>query len=276
MAASGQAARRTCPRLHRQGAGQGAAPYGVYDLAENVGWVGVGISHDTAEFAVNTIRTWWKRLGRRRYPRARSLLIAADGGGSNGTRVRLWKWELQKFANRTGLTITVCHLPPGTSKWNKIEHRLFSFRIVAGRYDVEHPRRFEPYEGSTLPEHRARQLAEAAARYVQPHVPIVDELGYLAYGTDAANVLFHVVNERHRRKPPMVVTTNKSPLTQWGDALHDVDLAEAIADRILERGRLILLDGPSYRTRHLDLDPARKPGSREPARISGTHSKTGT
>ncbi len=103
------------------------APYGVYDLAENVGWVGVGISHDTAEFAVNTIRTWWKRLGRRRYPRARSLLITADGGGGNGTRVRLWKWELQKFANRTGLTIMVCHLPPGTSKWNKIEHRLFSF-----------------------------------------------------------------------------------------------------------------------------------------------------
>jgi len=103
------------------------APYGVYDLADNVGWVGVGISHDTAEFAVNTIRAWWSRLGRRRYPRACSLLVTADGGGSNGTRVRLWKWELQKFANRTGLAIHVCHLPPGTSKWNKIEHRLFSF-----------------------------------------------------------------------------------------------------------------------------------------------------
>ena len=103
------------------------APYGVYDLADNVGWVGVGISHDTAEFAVTTIARWWRRLGRRRYPKARSLLITADGGGSNGTRVRLWKWALQKFANRTGLTITVCHFPPGTSKWNKIEHRLFSF-----------------------------------------------------------------------------------------------------------------------------------------------------
>ena len=103
------------------------APYGVYDLANNVGWVGVGISHDTAEFAVATIAKWWRRLGRRRYPEARSLLITADGGGSNGTRVRLWKWELQKFANRTRLTITVCHMPPGTSKWNKIEHRLFSF-----------------------------------------------------------------------------------------------------------------------------------------------------
>ena len=103
------------------------APYGVYDLANNVGWVGVGISHDTAEFAVATIGKWWRRLGRRRYSKARSLLITADSGGSNGTRVRLWKWELQKFANRTGLTITVCHMPPGTSKWNKIEHRLFSF-----------------------------------------------------------------------------------------------------------------------------------------------------
>ncbi|MGH2628539.1 MAG: ISAzo13 family transposase [Anaerolineales bacterium] len=103
------------------------APYGVYDLAHNVGWVGVGIDHDTAEFAVATITRWWRRLGHRRYPRARSLLITADGGGSNGTRVRLWKWELQKFADRTGLEVTVCHMPPGTSKWNKIEHRLFSF-----------------------------------------------------------------------------------------------------------------------------------------------------
>jgi len=103
------------------------APYGVYDLADNVGWVGVGISHDTAEFAVATIAKWWERLGRDRYFKARSLLITADGVGSNGTRVRLWKWELQKFATQTGLTVTVCHLPPGTSKWNKIEHRLFSF-----------------------------------------------------------------------------------------------------------------------------------------------------
>lgn len=103
------------------------APYGVYDLANNVGWVSVGISHDTAEFAVATIATWWRRLGRRRFPKAKSLLITADAGGSNGTRVRLWKWELQKFADRTGLVITVCHMPPGTSKWNKIEHRLFSF-----------------------------------------------------------------------------------------------------------------------------------------------------
>jgi hypothetical protein len=104
-----------------------ATPYGVYDLAANVGWVSVGVDHDTAAFAVATIQRWWSKLGKRRYPKARSLLITADSGGSNGTRVRLWKWELQRFADRTGLTLRVHHLPPGTSKWNKIEHRLFSF-----------------------------------------------------------------------------------------------------------------------------------------------------
>src|SRR6266850_1134892 len=104
-----------------------AAPYGVYDIANNVGWVSVGIDHDTAAFAANAIRSWWKLMGRERYPSARSLLITADGGGSNGSRVRLWKIELQKLADELGVPITVCHLPPGTSKWNKIEHRLFSF-----------------------------------------------------------------------------------------------------------------------------------------------------
>jgi len=103
------------------------SPYGVYDLAANAGWVSVGIDRDTAAFAVATIRRWWRGAGRARYPAARRLLITADGGGSNGSRVRLWKWELQRLADETGLTIGVCHLPPGTSKWNKIEHRLFSF-----------------------------------------------------------------------------------------------------------------------------------------------------
>jgi hypothetical protein len=103
------------------------APYGVYDITRNAGWVGVGIDHDTASFAVRTIRRWWQVMGRARYPQAKELLITADSGGSNGARVRLWKWELQKFANATGKAITVCHLPPGTSKWNKIEHRLFSY-----------------------------------------------------------------------------------------------------------------------------------------------------
>lgn len=104
-----------------------AVPYGVLDLAENQAWVSVGISHDTAEFAVATIRTWWHEMGQPLYPEATSLLIIADGGGSNGYRLRLWKVELQQLANDLGLTIEVCHLPPGTSKWNKIEHRLFSF-----------------------------------------------------------------------------------------------------------------------------------------------------
>ena len=103
-----------------------AIPYGVYDLHRDEGWVSVGIDHDTASFAVNAIRRWWQHMGRAAYPQARSLVITADAGGSNGTRLRLWKWELQRFASRTGLTITVCHFPPGTSKWNRIEHRLFS------------------------------------------------------------------------------------------------------------------------------------------------------
>jgi len=104
-----------------------AIPYGVYDLTRNAGWVSVGIDHDTATFAVRTIGRWWQKMGRPRYRRARSLLITADAGGSNGARVRRWKWELQQLANRTRVAITVCHLPPGTSKWNKIEHRLFSY-----------------------------------------------------------------------------------------------------------------------------------------------------
>ena len=104
-----------------------AIPYGVYDLTRNAGWVSVGIDHDTATFATRTIGRWWRKMGRPRYRHARSLLITADAGGSNGARVRLWKWELQRLANRTRLAITVCPLPPGTSKWNKIEHRLFSY-----------------------------------------------------------------------------------------------------------------------------------------------------
>jgi transposase len=102
-------------------------PYGVYDVAKDSGWVSVGVDHDTATFAVGSIRGWWKSMGQAEYLRARRVLITADGGGSNGSRVRLWKVELQKLAKETGLAISVCHLPPGTSKWNRIEHRLFSF-----------------------------------------------------------------------------------------------------------------------------------------------------
>ena len=104
-----------------------AIPYGIYDLTHDEGWVSVGIDHDTAQFAVASIQGWWEHLGRQRFPQAHSLTITADCGGSNGNRTRLWKTELQRLADHTGLEIRVCHLPPATSKWNKIEHRLFSF-----------------------------------------------------------------------------------------------------------------------------------------------------
>ena len=104
-----------------------ATPYGIYDIGSNTGWVNVGIDHDTAEFAVESIRRWWRAMGSQTYPKAKRLLVTADSGGSNGSRLRLWKLELQKFADETGLRIAICHFPPGTSKWNKIEHRLFSF-----------------------------------------------------------------------------------------------------------------------------------------------------
>ena len=102
-----------------------AVPYGIYDVARNEGWVNVGIDHDTSEFAVESLRRWWRRMGRRVYPDATRLLVTADGGGSNGYRTRLWKRELQRFVDESGLAVTVAHYPPGTSKWNKIEHRMF-------------------------------------------------------------------------------------------------------------------------------------------------------
>src|SRR3954470_10509856 len=108
-------------------------PYGIYDMACNSGWVNVGTDHDTAAFAVASVRRWWDSMGKANYPRAERLLITADGGGSNGSRVRLWKLELQRLADETGLEVVVCHFPPGTSKWNKIEHRLFSFVSQNGR-----------------------------------------------------------------------------------------------------------------------------------------------
>lgn len=104
-----------------------AVPYGVYDIAKNEGWVSVGISKDTAEFAVNSIRTWWQQMGKEQYPLANKILVTADGGGSNSSRSRLWKKELQTLSTELGLEVHVCHFPPGTSKWNKIEHRMFSY-----------------------------------------------------------------------------------------------------------------------------------------------------
>jgi Rhodopirellula transposase DDE domain len=110
-----------------------AIPYGVYDVGANEGFVSVGVDHDTASFAVNAIRTWWQQVGSKRYPNSRRLLVTADAGGSNGYRLRLWKVELATLAAETGLDITVCHYPPGTSKWNKVEHRLFSFISINWR-----------------------------------------------------------------------------------------------------------------------------------------------
>ena len=104
-----------------------AIPYGVYDIEHNEGFVNVGITSDTAEFAVNSIERWWNEVGKKRFPKTKRLLLTADGGGSNGHRTRLWKKALQEFCNKYGLEVTVCHYPPGTSKWNKIEHKLFSF-----------------------------------------------------------------------------------------------------------------------------------------------------
>jgi len=104
-----------------------AYPYGIFELTRNKGFVNVGTDHDTATFAVASIRAWWRAQGRRAYPKARRLLITADAGGSNGSRLRLWKWELQRLSDELGIPIAVCHFPPGTSKWNKVEHRLFSF-----------------------------------------------------------------------------------------------------------------------------------------------------
>ena len=115
------------PKLKR------AVPYGIYDIANNVGWVSVGTDHDTAAFAVHAIRRWWRTMGKKRHPKAKRLMITADGGGSNGYRIRLWKVELQNLADELKLPITVCHLPPGTSKWNKVEHRLFSFITINWR-----------------------------------------------------------------------------------------------------------------------------------------------
>jgi hypothetical protein len=112
-----------------------AYPYGVYDIGRNRGFVNIGTDHDTASFAVESIRQWWRAEGRKEYPVARQLMITADGGGSNGSRLRLWKWEVQGLSNELGLPIVVCHFPPGTSKWNKVEHRLFSF--ISGNWRGE-------------------------------------------------------------------------------------------------------------------------------------------
>jgi len=114
-----------------------AIPYGAYDVQRNEGFVNVGMTHDTAEFAVHSLRQWWKMVGWRHYPRAQALLVCADGGGSNGSRNRAWKYHLQQFSDQFGVPVTVCHYPPGTSKWNKIEHRMFSFILKTAVVGVQ-------------------------------------------------------------------------------------------------------------------------------------------
>jgi len=130
-----------------------AIPYGVYDMLNNQGWVSVGINHDTAQFAVHSIHRWWSKMGHRHFPRARQLLITADGGGSNSHRSRLWKLSLQQLADDLELKLFVCHLPPGTSKWNKIEHRLFSFIT-------------QNWRGRPLVSHQPSSISSAAQRRV--------------------------------------------------------------------------------------------------------------
>ena len=146
--------------------GQGT-PYGVYDVGANSGWVSVGTDDDTAAFAVQTIRTWWQKAGKPAYPHATRLLICADGGGSNGYRTRLWKTELAALAAETGLEITVCHFPPGTSKWNKIEHRLFSHISMNWRGPpADQPRSHRPDHRGHHHPHRADRRRRTRPRPV--------------------------------------------------------------------------------------------------------------
>ncbi len=163
-----------------------AIPYGVYDVGHAQGWVSVGCDHDSASFAVASLRRWWRAVGPALYPQAHQLLICADSGGSNGSRVRLWKWELQQFANETGVSVTVGHLPPGTSKWNKIEHRLFSriswnwrgrplisHEVVVALIGATHTASGQPIQverdTATYPLHVTVSDHEMAALCLQPH-----------------------------------------------------------------------------------------------------------
>jgi Rhodopirellula transposase DDE domain len=153
-----------------------AIPYGIYDIGRNTGWVTVGQDHDTASFAVASLRRWWQAVGMAAYPAAARLLISADGGGSNGYRVRLWKVELQRFADDSGLTVTVCHLPPGTSKWNKIEHRLFAHTSLnwRGRPLVSHEVIVELI-GATTTQAGLRVQAELDLGQYPTKVKVTDE-----------------------------------------------------------------------------------------------------
>jgi Rhodopirellula transposase DDE domain len=153
-----------------------AIPYGAYDVQRNEGFVNVGMTHDTAEFAVHSLRQWWKMVGRRHYPQAQGLLVCADGGGSNGSRNRAWKYHLQQFSDQVGVAVTVCHYPPGTSKWNKIEHRMFSFINLnwQGRPLISYETVVNLI-GSTRTTAGLRVKAKLDPKFYEPGVKISDE-----------------------------------------------------------------------------------------------------
>jgi len=153
-----------------------AIPYGAYDVQRNEGFVNVGMTHDTAEFAVHSLRQWWKMVGWRHYPRAQALLVCADGGGSNGSRNRAWKYHLQQFSDQFGVPVTVCHYPPGTSKWNKIEHRMFSFISLnwQGRPLISYETVVNLI-GSTRTKAGLRVKAKLDPKFYEPGVKISDE-----------------------------------------------------------------------------------------------------
>ena len=155
-----------------------AIPYGVYDLWRNEGWVSVGSDHDTSEFAVESIRRWWRTMGQPQYPRARQLLITADGGGSNSSRCRLWKWCLQQLCNQTGLEIRVCHFPPATSKWNKIEHRMFCHitQNWRGKALVSHEVMVELIASTTTQKGLKIKAERDQGRYEKGKAPTEEEL----------------------------------------------------------------------------------------------------
>ena len=158
-----------------------AIPYGVYDLLRNEGWVSVGCDHDTSEFAVETIRRWWRMMGQPQYPQAQQLLITADGGGSNSSRCRLWKWSLQQLSNQTGLEISVCHFPPATSKWNKIEHRMFCHitQNWRGKALVSHEVIVELIASTTTKKGLRIKAERDEGRYEKGKVPTEKELASL-------------------------------------------------------------------------------------------------
>ena len=158
-----------------------AIPYGVYDLGRNEGWVSVGCDHDTSEFAVETIRRWWRTMGQAQYPQARQLLITAAGGGSNSSRCRLWKWSLQQLSNQTGLEISVCHFPPATSKWNKIEHWMFCHitQNWRGKALVSHEVIVELIASTTTKKGLKIRAERDEGHYAKGKVPTKEELAAL-------------------------------------------------------------------------------------------------